>query len=24
VEAEMASLRGNEKSVEAMECRNEG
>ncbi|KAI0283607.1 hypothetical protein BGY98DRAFT_1093710 [Russula aff. rugulosa BPL654] len=24
VEAEMASLRGNEKSIEAMECRNEG
>ncbi|KAF8499835.1 hypothetical protein F5888DRAFT_115643 [Russula emetica] len=24
VEAEMASLRGNEKSVESMECRNEG
>jgi DNA repair exonuclease SbcCD ATPase subunit len=24
VEAEMASLRGNEKSIESMECRNEG
>jgi hypothetical protein len=24
VEAEMASLRGNEKSIEAMQCRNEG
>jgi hypothetical protein len=24
VEAEMASLRGNDKSIEAMECRNEG
>jgi hypothetical protein len=24
VEAEMASLRGNEKSIESLECRNEG